>query len=135
MLATHMHRGGQAGSGSNLDEYLGNLSVALVRAKAERDIRNAQVAADAAIRVRSSFLENMNHELRTPLNAIIGFAGMLQQGATYDLSEDQRQSYAEYIQQSADLLLVHINTILETAALDNGSVTPIQEAVDLVDLV
>jgi len=135
MLATHLQQGGKAGRGSTLDEYLGNLSVALVRAKAERDIRNAQAAADAAIRVRSSFLENMNHELRTPLNAIIGFAGMLQQAPTYKLTEDQRQSYAEYIQQSADLLLVHINTILETAALDTGSVTPIQESVDLCDLV
>jgi len=103
----------------------------IIKAKAENDIRNARAAAQAAIRMRSSFLENMNHELRTPLNAIIGFADMLKDGDTYNLSDDQKKSYTEYILQSADLLLGHINTILEVAALDNGSVEPSHEAVDL----
>lgn len=126
--------GREAGSGAALEQYLGNLSVALVRAKAEKDIRDARAAAEAAIRVRSSFLENMNHELRTPLNAIIGFAGMLQQADKYSLSVEQKETYAEYIIQSADLLLGHINTILETAALDNGSVVPIHEPVDVYEM-
>jgi len=135
MRSAHSSFARNTGKESALDHYLGNLSVALVRAKAERDIRDARAAAEAAIRVRSSFLENMNHELRTPLNAIIGFAGMLQQAETYSLSNDQRATYAEYILQSADLLLGHINTILETAALDNGSVAPSQEVSDIYDLV
>jgi two-component system cell cycle sensor histidine kinase PleC len=64
----------------------------------------------------------MNHELRTPLNAIIGFATMLRDGEAYELGDEQRRTYAEYVLQSADLLLAHINTVLETAALDSGSV-------------
>ncbi len=114
--------------------YLGQMSEALVRARAERDIRTARAAAEAAIRVRSTFLENMNHELRTPLNAIIGFAEMLKQTEDLDLSGEQIANYLDYILQSADLLLAHINTILEVAAVDNGTVTPQQEAVLLEEI-
>jgi len=114
--------------------YLGQMSEALVRARAERDIRTARAAAEAAIRMRSTFLENMNHELRTPLNAIIGFAEMLKQTEDLDLSGEQTANYLDYILQSADLLLAHINTILEVAAVDNGTVTPHQEAVLLEDI-
>ncbi len=119
---------------SSLEHYIGNMSEALIRAQAERDIRNARAAAEASIRARSSFLENMNHELRTPLNAIIGFTYMLKGGQDYDLSDEQKSSYAEYVLQSADLLLGHLNTILEVAALDNGSIQPDHEAVDATSL-
>ncbi len=120
---------------SPLSQLTRNMSGALVRAQAERDIKNARAAAEAAIRMRSSFLENMNHELRTPLNAIIGFATMLQERDTYKLSADQENTYYEYILQSADLLLGHINTILEVSALDNGSVEPDHSCVNPVDLI
>ena len=120
---------------SPLSQLTRNMSGALVRAQAERDIKNARAAAEAAIRMRSSFLENMNHELRTPLNAIIGFATMLQEREIYKLSADQENTYYEYILQSADLLLGHINTILEVSALDNGSVEPDHSCVNPVDLI
>lgn len=117
--------------GSLLEHYLGNMSETLVRARAEEKIRSAHAAAEASIRARSLFLENMNHELRTPLNAIIGFASMLKEGQDYALSNEQKTAYSEYILQSADLLLGHINTILEVAALDNNSVTPSHESVEV----
>jgi signal transduction histidine kinase len=76
----------------------------------------------------------MNHELRTPLNAIIGFTTMLKEGESYQLSEQQRRTYAEYVIQSADLLLGHINTILEAAALDSGSVAVRKSEVDVAQV-
>lgn len=91
--------------------------------RAEAAARAARAEAELSIRARSEFLANMNHELRTPLNAIIGFSTMLKEGETYRLSDEQRDAYADYVLQSADLLLGHINTILEIAALDSGGVT------------
>lgn len=91
----------------------------------------ARAAAEMSIKARSEFLANMNHELRTPLNAIIGFASMLKDTATYTLTEDQRGAYADYILQSADLLLGHINTLLEAAALDGGDVALDPAEIDL----
>lgn len=95
-----------------------------------RAARSAKEAA-TSIRSRSEFLSNMNHELRTPLNAIIGFSTMLRDEETYGLAADQRRSYAEYILQSADLLLAHINTILSIADIDAGSLMIESDSVDI----
>jgi signal transduction histidine kinase len=91
--------------------------------RAELEARNAHAEAERSIKARSEFLANMNHELRTPLNAIIGFGTMLKDVDNYDLAPEQRVTYAEYILQSADLLLGHINTLLEAAALDGGELS------------
>lgn len=103
----------------------------LLRRQAEQEVRAARQEADLAVKARSEFLANMNHELRTPLNAIIGFATMLRDGGSYNLSDEQQEGYAEYILQSADLLLGHINTILEIAALDSGIIELDKGAIDL----
>jgi signal transduction histidine kinase len=72
--------------------------------------------------------------LRTPLNAIIGFASMLRDTQTYELDAEKHQGYADYILQSADLLLDHINTLLESAALDSGEMTLESGAIDFREL-
>ena len=116
--------------GSLIANYAAQLSEAVMRHGAETEVRAARVEAEHAIRARSEFLANMNHELRTPLNAIIGFATMLRDIDGYDLSDEQKRSYAEYILQSADLLLGHINTLLEVAALESGAVELNDDVID-----
>jgi two-component system cell cycle sensor histidine kinase PleC len=117
--------------GGLLEDYASRLAEAAAVRRAELEARAARAQAELSIKARSEFLSNMNHELRTPLNAIIGFATMLKEGETYALSDEQRQAYAEYVIQSADLLLGHINTILETAELDGGAVEIDREELDL----
>lgn len=116
--------------GSLIADYASRMSEALSRRNAEIEVRAARMEADLAIKARSEFLANMNHELRTPLNAIIGFATMLRDTSEYDLDEEQRSTYAAYILQSADLLLGHINTVLEVAALESGGVELNDDVVD-----
>ncbi len=120
--------------GSLIADYASRMSEALVRRNSEIEVRAARVEAEIAIKARSEFLANMNHELRTPLNAIIGFATMLRDVDQYQLDEEQHYTYTEYILQSADLLLGHINTILEVAALDSSSVDMTDDAVDFSTL-
>ncbi len=117
--------------GSGLADYASRLGDALARQRADLEARAARAEAEIAIKSRSEFLANMNHELRTPLNAIIGFATMLRDGEEFELGEEQRRSYAEYILQSADLLLGHINTLLDVAALESGKVEIEDEAIDV----
>lgn len=118
-------------SSSIMADFAAGMAEAAAVRRAGLEANAARAAAEMSIKARSAFLANMNHELRTPLNAIIGFASMLKETATYALSEDQRGAYADYILQSADLLLGHINTLLEAAALDGGDVTLAPESIDL----
>lgn len=116
---------------SLMADFAGRMAEAMAVRRAELDAKAARAEAELLIKARSEFLANMNHELRTPLNAIIGFGSMLKDASTYPLTEDQRSAYAEYILQSADLLLDHINTLLEAAALDGGEVALEPAAIDL----
>lgn len=108
--------------GSLLADYSSLMSEQLLRRRADMEVRAARAAAENAIKARSEFLANMNHELRTPLNAIIGFATMLRQSDEFDVDDERTAEYAQYILQSADLLLGHINTILEVAAFESGAI-------------
>ena len=123
-----------AQKGALIGGYSARLAEALAVRKAEFEARQARAEAELSIRARSEFLANMNHELRTPLNAIIGFSTMLRDTDSYTLSDDQRRTYAEYVIQSADLLLGHINSLLETAALDSGTVDIQDEEFDVAAL-
>jgi len=116
---------------SLMAEFAAGMAEAAAVRRAGLAANAARAAAEMSIKARSEFLANMNHELRTPLNAIIGFASMLKDTGRYSLTEEQRAAYADYILQSADLLLSHINTLLEAATLDGGELTLEPEAIDL----
>jgi len=118
---------------SLMAEFAAGMAEAAAVRRAGLAANAARAAAEMSIKARSEFLANMNHELRTPLNAIIGFASMLKDTANYSLSEEQRGAYADYILQSADLLLSHINTLLEAATLDGGELTLEPAAINLAD--
>ena len=117
--------------GSLLADYSSMMSEQLLRRRADMEVRAARAEAENAIKARSEFLANMNHELRTPLNAIIGFATMLRQSEEFAIDAERTQEYAQYILQSADLLLGHINTILEVAAFESGAIELSHRELDL----
>lgn len=86
---------------------------------AERRLREAKIAAEAANLAKSQFLANVSHELRTPLNAILGFSEMLELGLAGQL-EPRQSEYVRLIRQSADHLHQVINDILDLAKVDAG---------------
>ena len=119
---------------SLLREYAAHYGRALRRRQSDVTLRAAKIEAELAYQARGAFLASMNHELRTPLNAISGFAGLLKELGPGGVEPEQQATYLDYILQSSDLLLSHINTILEIADAESGGAKLSRRAIDLVDL-
>ncbi len=84
-----------------------------------RDITQRKRDAEELLRLQKAkelFLANISHEIRTPINGIAGMASLLSQ----DSSPEERATYLNAIQHSAENLKVIINDILDVAAIDSG---------------
>ncbi|MCB9685928.1 MAG: response regulator [Alphaproteobacteria bacterium] len=97
------------------------------RREAERRLRAAAEAAEAANRSKSQFLANMSHELRTPLNAIIGYSEMLREDAR---DRAARQDLGR-IEGAGRHLLALINDILDLSKIEAGRMEIHRERFDV----
>ena len=81
---------------------------------------------------KSEFIANMSHELRTPLNSLLILAEQLQDNRGNTMTETQVE-YASVIRSSGNDLLALLNSILDLAKAESGTVqaeknnVPIQE--------
>ncbi len=109
----------------------GSVSDITARKLAEVEMIQAREVAEVANRAKSQFLANVSHELHTPLNAIIGFSDLLDDGAGSQLSDDDRRSFLQSINQSGRDLLGVINDILDMSQIETGELKLAEGAVDL----
>ena len=86
------------------------------RKRAEEELQQAKMAAEAATRAKSEFLANISHELRTPMNGIIG---MTEVALNTALTPEQRE-YLTIAQDSANALLELLNDILDFSKIEAG---------------
>lgn len=91
-------------------EELNRTTVELVKAKEH---------AETADRLKSVFLATMSHELRTPLNSIIGFTGIILQGLSGPINDEQLKQL-EMVKGSANHLLALINDVLDISKIEAG---------------
>src|SRR5207247_2757990 len=96
----------------------------------DRRLREAIATAEEANRLKSEFLSTMSHELRTPMNGIIGYAHLLLDGLSGELTDDQAADVRQ-IAASADHLLQLINDVLDLAKIEAGRIELTTEDVDL----
>lgn len=111
---------------------LRELASTLEHRVAERtaELEAALVRAEAADRLKSSFLATMSHELRTPLNSIIGFTGIVLRGMAGPLNPEQAKQLS-MVRASARHLLELINDVLDLSKIEAGQLTVHSEPFDL----
>jgi PAS domain S-box-containing protein len=86
------------------------------RVAADRELREAKAAAEAANRAKSDFLANMSHEIRTPLNGVIGIVDAL---SRTPLSLEQ-QEMVDLIRDSGVTLERLVSDILDVSKIEAG---------------
>lgn len=82
-------------------------------------LREAQIAAQTASRLKSEFMATISHELLTPLTYVIGMSSTLLRWSFGELSQRQRD-YLQTIHDSGEHLLEMINDILDLAQIEAG---------------
>ena len=82
---------------------------------------------------KSEFIANMSHELRTPLNSLLILAEQLQDNTGNTMTETQVE-YAAVIRSSGNDLLALLNSILDLAKAESGTVQADKNDVSLTEL-
>ena len=86
------------------------------RKRAEEVLQQAKIAAEAANEAKGRFLANISHELGTPMNAILGMVDL----ALAKPIPPPALDFLRTAKESADLLLVLLNDLLDTAKIEAG---------------
>lgn len=113
--------------------YGNNILHAIFRDITERkthefELNKALDKAKQSDTLKSAFLANMSHEIRTPMNGIIGFSELFLEP---NLSDKDREYYANIVIKSSKQLLNIVNNILDISQIEAGMVHVKKEAVDL----
>ena len=100
------------------------------RVAAQAELVDARDKAVAGEQAKAKFLAVMSHEMRTPLNGLLGSLQLLR---GTKLNTRQR-GFAEVMDTSGQLLLEHVNNVLDISRADAGQVKAVEQQFDLDEL-
>ncbi|HDO30109.1 MAG TPA: transporter substrate-binding domain-containing protein, partial [Desulfobacteraceae bacterium] len=87
------------------------------------DLNRANEKLQELDRLKAMFIASMSHELRTPLNSIIGFTGIILQGMTGGINDEQRDQLERVFRAGKHLLLL-ITDVIDIAKIESGKIVP-----------
>jgi len=86
--------------------------------------KNRQILASN--QEKTDFVQTIAHDVRTPLNAVVGFSQLLALPPDF-LTQEERDSYAEFIGANAQLLTILIDDVLTAGKTDQKMVFSVSE--------
>jgi signal transduction histidine kinase len=103
-------------------------------AERTKELMQANIRLKELDRLKTMFIASVSHELRTPLNSIIGLTGIILQGISGEITEDQRKELT-MVKNSADHLSVLINDVIDVSEIEADQIELAIEELDLADLI
>lgn len=100
------------------------------REAARNALVEAKEKAEDVAQFRSSVLSNMTHEMRTPLTVILGFTPTLREAV-----DPKYRRFIDLIERSGKRLLFTLDSLLDLAQLEAGTLTPNPAVHSLTELV
>lgn len=98
-----------------------------------KELEQSNIRLEEIDRLKSMFIASMSHELRTPLNSIIGFTGIILQGMSGEITEDQRKELT-MVKNSANHLLALINDVIDVSKIETDQVELFIEELNIAGL-
>jgi signal transduction histidine kinase len=83
---------------------------------------------------QNAFITNISHELRTPLTSVKGYISLLLANGQEGLSGQYRQ-FAEIIDNNTDILVEHVNRLMEITEIQTGTLKLDRERISLIQIV
>jgi signal transduction histidine kinase len=90
-------------------------------AERTRELTQANARLVQLDRLKSEFLATMSHELRTPLNGILGLSGLLRDGRSGPLNDEQKRQLG-LVHSSGRQLLEMIDDVLYVSSIEAGQI-------------
>lgn len=115
-------------SGTIFIAYIRDISSRIV---VENELTEARDKALQGERAKGEFIAVMSHEMRTPLNGLLGVLDLLRQT---ELNGRQRQ-YLDIANSSGQILLQHVNDVLDLSRMETGKVRLASDPLDLGTIV
>lgn len=95
--------------------------------RAQAELILARDSAKSADKLKTDFINNMSHEVMTPLTSIVEYTHLI-----VDCIPDDKRPYldrfAGIIERSSELVMTIMNDVLDSSALENGSMNVVREA-------
>lgn len=107
-----------------------SLGYLLYRSRALRQ-RQAREEAEAANRIKTTFLAKVSHELRTPLQSLLGYGQLLESS----VSAGTGRTHLTALRQHGDLMLRLVNDLLDLSAIESGTFRLVEKPLPLAELI